>query len=122
MKKVHLLRFLILVMVIFNACKEDEDLASQTSFKISYGGISYFFSKGVIWDYGTRVYKPSHFSHAYLIPNKNVFNKGANYTIPANDHPLTLAFFLRTPDSETFMHGTYEIVNDFTEAFPQKFI
>ncbi len=115
MKKIQLLRFLILVMVIFNACKEDEDLAPQTSFKISYDGIPYLFTEGVIWDYGTEVYRPNHFSHAYLIPNKNVFNKGANYTITANDHPLTLAFFLSTPDSETFKHGTYEFVEEFTD-------
>ncbi len=115
MKKAPLLLYFILLMLVFHACKKDEDLAPETSLRISYDGIPYEFTEGVILDYGTEIYRPNHFSHAYLIPNRNVFNRGSNYTIPTDDPPLTLAFFLSTPNSETFKPGTYEFIEEFTD-------
>ncbi|WP_073098006.1 hypothetical protein [Cyclobacterium lianum] len=122
MKRLPILLPLILFTVVFQACKQDEDMVPQNSFTIFYDGVPYTFTNGVIWDYGTEIYRPRHFSHAYLIPNENVFSQRNNYNIPAGDPPLTLSFFLSTPDSDIFKSGTYEFVGEFrdwgsTEAY-----
>lgn len=118
MKKVSILPVLIIfVLVIFGtSCKKDKDeVPAPSSYLIEYDGNTYSFLNGVIWDFPKGTYRPDHYTYAYFLPNPSVYSNRGNYAIPANDPPITLSFFLSTPDSEFFREETYEFVAEFND-------